>query len=557
MVTRLFALFFLLLPSASDAQFQFLENRVASGDVSQTTAVLWARSSTPGAHVFWYRAVSAPGSPWRSRAVGIADAAVPAKVQVAHLVPGSVYLYAFQMPDGSFDLGSFKTPHFPGKRRGLRFGVTGDSRGELAPYPAVVNATGRGLDFFALLGDTIYADVPSPALPASQARSLEEFRAKHEEVLSERLGLNAIADLRSLTASFALIDDHEVTNDFAGGAPPASDPRFMGEPGTYINETPLYQAGIQAFQDFHPIAERFHRQTGDPRTDGKRDLYRARLYGSDAAVFLVDARSFRDQPLPPVEDPFDPQAVAAFLEASFDPSRTLLGRVQLDRLKSHLLAVEALGITWKFVLIPEPIQNFGPIEASDRFEGYAAERTELLDFIRLKGIDNVVFLAADFHGTLVNDLFYQREPFGEQFPANAFEIVTGPIAYDPPFGPSLVAQAVSAGVFDEGLKAFYESLTTPLKDLFVELAFDIGLALYGHQGLGLFGSTLNATLVAGSYVAAHVYGWTELEIDARTQKLTVTVYGVEPYTADEVESDPDAVLARSPAVVSRFVVTPR
>jgi phosphodiesterase/alkaline phosphatase D-like protein len=551
------AVFFLLAPVAAGAQIQALENRVASGDVTQTSAVLWARSPSTGTHVFWYRAISVPGSPWLSRSVEVADSAVPAKVQVGNLIPGSVYLYAFQTPEGDIDLGIFKTPHLPGARYGLRFGVTGDSRGDLAPYPSVANASARGLDFFVFLGDTIYADVPSPALPAPQARSLEELRTKHEEVLSERAALNALADLRSLTASFAVIDDHEVTNDFAGGAPPASDARFSGEPGAYINETPFFQAGLQAFHDFHPIAERFHGATGDPRTSGKRDLYRVRLYGSDAAVFLLDARSFRDRPLPPVADPLDPGAISDYLEASFDPTRTLLGRAQLDRLKSHLLAVETAGITWKFILVPEPIQNLGLLAASDRFEGYAAERTELLDFIRVNGIDNVVFLSADLHGTLVNDLFYRREPFGEEFPVNAFEIVTGPIAYDPPFGPSLVARAVSAGLLDPSLLAFYESLPAPWKDLFVTFALDAGLAFYGYDGMGLSSPAVNATLLTGSYVAAHVFGWTELEVDAVTRKLTVTVYGVAPYTEADVESNPSAVRARSPSVVSRFVVTPR
>jgi phosphodiesterase/alkaline phosphatase D-like protein len=89
MVLRLFAFAFpfLLAASPASAQIEILENRLASGDVTQTTAVLWARSSTTGTHAFWYRAVSVPGSPWLSRGVEIANAAVPAKVQVDDLVP--------------------------------------------------------------------------------------------------------------------------------------------------------------------------------------------------------------------------------------------------------------------------------------------------------------------------------------------------------------------------------------------------------------------------------------------------------------------------------------
>lgn len=195
MLFRLAAFFFLLSSAASGAQIRILENRLASGDVTQTSVVLWARSSTAGAHAFWYRAVSVSGSSCLSRPIEVADAAIPVKVQIGGLVPGSIYVYAFQKPDGTFDLGVFKIPYSPGAKHGLRFAVTGDSRGELAPYPAVTNAGGRGLELFAFLGDAVYADSPSPALPIPQARTLPEFRTNHEEVLSARLGLNAVADL--------------------------------------------------------------------------------------------------------------------------------------------------------------------------------------------------------------------------------------------------------------------------------------------------------------------------------------------------------------------------
>ena len=76
-------------------------------------------------------------------------------------------------------------------------------------------------------------------------------------------------------------------------------------------------------------------------------------------------------------------------------------------MKADLLAADANGITWKFVTIPEPIQNFGTLNAEDRFEGYAAERNEILQFIDENDINNVVFMAGDFHGTIVNNLTYK------------------------------------------------------------------------------------------------------------------------------------------------------
>ena len=66
-------------------------------------------------------------------------------------------------------------------------------------------------------------------------------------------------------------DDHEVTNDFAGGADPASDPRFQNV-GAYINETPLFDNGLRTFEEWHPIGEERYGDTGDPLNAFKRSL---------------------------------------------------------------------------------------------------------------------------------------------------------------------------------------------------------------------------------------------------------------------------------------------
>ena len=194
-----------------------------------------------------------------------------------------------------------------------------------------------------------------------------------------------------------MIDDAEVRNDFAGGAPPASDPRFAGQAGDFINETALYANGIEAFKEYNAIENRTYSGTGEDRFDGAPDLYRYNTYGSDAAIIMVDARSFRDAELPAPANPFSPTDVGKFLSASFDASRTMLGDVQLARLEQDLLDARDKGITWKFVMLGEPIQNFGP-NSGDRYEGYAAERDALLKFIDDNHIENVVFVSSDHHG---------------------------------------------------------------------------------------------------------------------------------------------------------------
>lgn len=68
---------------------------------------------------------------------------------------------------------------------------------------------------------------------------------------------------------------------------------------------------------------------------------------------------------------------------------------------------------------------------------------------------------------------------------------------------------------------------------------------------------IDATLLQGSYLLGHSYSWTQFEIEPASQVLTVTTYGVDYYTQSELDSDPDDIINRTPAIVSRFVVNPQ
>ncbi|MEL6765415.1 MAG: alkaline phosphatase D family protein, partial [Cyanobacteria bacterium J06607_6] len=393
-----------------------LPNGVASGDVSQDAVVLWTRSTALGNVTFEYSTDPEFGSIAGSAIAPVTDTDVPVQADIDGLEAGTEYFFRVIDAAGNSETGRFVTAAEPGEFAGLTFGIAGDWQ-QAPPYPILSSAAESNLDMFVKLGDTIYADIETPALPGvSQARTLEEFRIKHSEVLSPRFGLSATSDLQATTAMFTTIDDHELVDNFAGGAAPGEspdapdigsspDPLFTDDV-EFVNDTQAYEDALQAYQEYQPIREQFYNTPDDARTDGERQLYRSQSFGSDAALFVTDSRSFRDAQLDPanIADPTE------FLVQAFDPSRTLLGRAQLDLLKADLLAAEEDGTTWKFVVIPEPIQNFGVANAEDRFEGYAAERTELLSFIDENEIDNVVFMAGDFHGTIVNNLTYQTGP---------------------------------------------------------------------------------------------------------------------------------------------------
>jgi phosphodiesterase/alkaline phosphatase D-like protein len=393
-----------------------LPNGVASGDTTQNSTVLWTHSQSLGTVKFEYSTKADFSVIAGSKTATVTNAQQPVKVEIEGLTAGTNYFYRAIDATGATASGTFSTATAVGTQAGLRFGVSGDWRGEIAPYPALANADERNLKFFVALGDTIYADYPSPALRNSngtkkaQATTLADYRAKHNEVYSSRFGQNTLADLRGSTSIFATIDDHEVVNDFQGGQNltrvSAADQTLYGVNTGLVNDSPLYENGLQAFQEYNPIRDRFYGETGDSRTANERKLYRANTYGSDAINIVLDARSFRDPGLAPVTNLNDPAQVGNYLAKSFDPTRTFLGRVQVEELKKDLFQAHQDGITWKFVNLPEPMQNIGVFGASDRYEGYAAERTEILKFIDDNKISNVVFIAADIHGTLVNNLTF-------------------------------------------------------------------------------------------------------------------------------------------------------
>lgn len=536
-----------------------LPNGVASGDTTANSTVLWARGGATGNLQFEVSTTADFSNIVQSGGVNVADVMVPAKLGVNGLSAGTRYYYRATDGSGAQQAGTFKTAA-SGNRNGVRFGVSGDWRGDVAPFPAVKNVPGRNLDLFVALGDTVYADVTSPAIPGSQAQTLAEFRAKHNEVYSSRGGLNGLGDLRASTSILATIDDHEVTNDFQGFDTVSNDPRFTfggAQPGDRLNRTPLYANGLQTFHEYNPIESRTYANTGtDARMDGLPELYRRRDYGNDATIIVTDQRSFRDRGLTPVADPTNGAQIGGYLAASFTPGRTLLGQRQVDQLKSDLLDAQGRGQLWKFVNLSEPIQNLGVLGASDRYEGYAAERAEILGFVRDNNIENVVFVSADIHGTLVNNLTYQNGPFQPQIQSGAWEISTGSVGFDAPFGPTVAAIAAGLGLPGSLQLADYLALPNVQQEAYVRGLVNAQIQPLGYDPIGLEGSPINAQLLVGGYSATNSYGWTEFDIAPGTGLLTVTTYGIPFYSADFAAANPDFVASLTPSIVSQFVVTP-
>jgi hypothetical protein len=168
------------------------------------------------------------------------------------------------------------------------------------------------------------------------------------------------------------------------------------------------------------------------------------------------------------------------------------------------------------------------------------------------------------HGTVVNNLTYQTAVGGAQQPTGAFEVTTGSVAFDAPFGPTVVALAAQAGLITPTTQSLYaslpissdmDSLVNDKDDLIKDFSNRL-LNTLGYDLIGLDNSPIKATLLQGDYMAVHTFGWTEFDIDAETQALLVTTYGINSYTEADLSADPGAVTSRTPVIVSQFRVEP-
>ncbi len=415
-------------PAFSQVDFLF-PHGFAVGDVTATTAVLWTRREPP-------LEVTVEVSPDRrfeilvytSTATPTAERGGMVKVVATGLMPATRYHYRFLVGGVVYsEIGTFVTAPPVEAREDVRLAFSGDADGthvDGAPahsFALLDAVAAERPDVFIVIGDTIYAD---SRLANRPARTLAEYRAKHLETRS----IPAVQRLLRATSVMVIWDDHEVQNDFD---------RETVDPARFA-------AGHQAFVEAWPITEQ-----------AESRLYRSFRRGKEVEVFVLDLRSYRSRQasktpacanppgsrtpdiaptlprplraaLAPVVRQLALPVPADCLQALGDPNRTLLGTAQKSWLKEGLARSDA---TWKFIVSEVPVQEFFGLPY-DRWEGYPAERAEILGFIRASNIKNVVWFSSDTHAVLINDV--RLSTFTPPFETTGMkEVVAGPIATTP------------------------------------------------------------------------------------------------------------------------------
>lgn len=422
---------------------------VGAFEIGSSSAILWTRAvpTKPGQRsiVVWSQVAkdAAFQQLVRVRAVAALEKNdFTARLRVGGLRSATQYYYRFISPMGKSAIGKFRTAPDRRAPADVRFVISGDSNlGYTAPrgldFHVLSAAADEDPDFFVYFGDTIYAD--SGVLPTGDAFTLDEYREVHRLTRGDP----HLQTLLASTGTFTGWDDHEVRNDYAGQT---VDPV-------------QFENGARAFFEYLPLRVN---AAGPPyRID------RTVRWGSHVELFFVDGRQFRSEerfcnpdPIPDgpetpdtffspfVEDeqlvvqvdpvlgpiaaqvlllPSDPDCVANELAT---PGRELLGQAQLAALKDALLASDA---TFKIIVNDVPLSSIF-VTPYDRWEGYLAERQELLDFVAANlDPDHTLVLTTDFHTNLAI-----RRP-------ELTEVIVGPI------GQTTFGQSVAAILAGQGL----------------------------------------------------------------------------------------------------------
>ncbi len=338
---------------------------VTVGDVTPTSAVVWTRSVAPGEVGVEYGPIG--GDRVRTRIEARASDDLTGKLRIARLLPATRYGYRVRA-HGESVTGEFVTAPAPDADAPASFAWSGDLGGQGTcrrpdtGYRIFDVMTAFRPDFFLFLGDTIYADsrCDRPGdVPGGDfiATTLEGFRDKHRYNRADP----AVQRFFRTTSVYAIWDDHEVRNDFAGPT------------------EPLMAAGRRAFLEYWPII---------PPPEEPARLYRRVRWGARLELFILDTRQYRSP------------------NAERDgPSKTMLGSAQRRWL---IGAVTTSTAQWKVVVssVPMSVSKGGVRDSWSNATifgvpedgvGFATERDAILDAFRRSGIKNLVVLAGDFH----------------------------------------------------------------------------------------------------------------------------------------------------------------
>lgn len=351
---------------------------VASGDPLTDKVIIWTRVTpddfTLPVEVSYKMALDTGMTNIVAQGSLLTDASVDytVKFDVGGLSPDTYYYYEFKAIDKYSQRGRTKTAPTTALNN-LRFAIVSCANLE-AGYFNAYEAIAERNDFEAvlMLGDYIYeyevggyaqnSTIDRIFDPTHETVNLSDYRMRYSVYHMDR-------SLQKLHQNFPWIcvwDDHESANDaYEDGA----ENHNAGE-GNWIDRKMDAQ---KAYFEWLPIRA---------KTPGNYEIYRKFEYGGLLDLFMVDTRLHGREE----------QGVN-----TSNPNRTMLGHDQYQWLTDELQASTA---QWKILgnqVIFAPITIFGVPINDDAWDGYSAERDNVLNFVEDNSIENFTVITGDVH----------------------------------------------------------------------------------------------------------------------------------------------------------------
>ncbi len=320
--------------------------------------------------------------------------------RITGLKPGEQYYYRFETKDKNSQVGKFRTLPPADSKQPLKIAYFSCQDYEAGYFNAQAAMAKEDLDLVICLGDYIYEhtyyDGPADREDTTgtnddgDVQTLAEFREKYHFYQADK-------QLQALHAAHPWVtiwDDHEVEDNYAGDEADSkqTDPHL--ENSGYPRRVPFQRRrrnGYKAYFEAHPRLQQ-KGMTAD-------QIYGSVRLGGLAELFLTDQRQYRDPQ--PCED-----GILTPCPEADEPGRTFLGQ---DQKKWFKKAVPASSAKWKLwaselmvMSVDAPAQ--GQAAILDSWDGYQAERGEILTKWKDDGLENLVVLTGDIHTFIAGNL---------------------------------------------------------------------------------------------------------------------------------------------------------
>jgi alkaline phosphatase D len=408
---------------------------VASGDPLPDAVILWTRLAPDplagggmpdtDVPVSWELAMDDTFTDIVASGTTVARPALAHAVHVdaTDLTPDTWYHYRFTVGDHQSPTGRTRTAPAPDADvEQLRFAFASCQHwedGYWTAYPHLVEE--ENLDLVVFLGDYIYEG------DAAEGRVRQHNSDEVVDLAGYRNRYALYKGDDGLQAAHARVpwvvtwDDHEVDNNYAALTPEDGAP--VG-PETFGDRR---AAAYQAWYEHHPA------RIDPPAADGSLEIHRSFRWGSLADLIALDTRQYRT-------DQGCGDEVANLAPACDDidtEGRTMLGPEQRDWLLDQLTDSPT---TWRIlanqvvlgsVMVGEAVINY------DQWDGYPAERREILQHLVDEEIDNVVIVTGDIHFSACGNLRVDQQDPTSPIVASEFVGTSMGSQFDPALEPAL------------------------------------------------------------------------------------------------------------------------